>query len=97
MGKNRDTLIFVIVGIVALLAFITKPDLDAHQTKVKAIFDQAQQNARSKFDIGAMIGLGAIQTFSQGQFKDNIFFTTYETDVLKCTGLLGQVSCSTKK
>lgn len=94
---NNDKLIFVAGAVLVVVAFVTKPDLGAHQAKVRAIFDQARQNAGSRFDIGAMIGLGAAQIFSEGQFSDNIVFTTYETEELKCVGFFGQISCSAKK
>lgn len=84
--------------VAALIAWLTNPTLEAHQTAARAMIQQARDNACSAGDVAACGYLLYYDAIRSGTFSNDYVMSRYVVSVdgspfLTCTGFFGQVSC----
>ncbi len=93
-------MLFLLVILVGVAAYFTKPDRAAHETAARAALEETAHNAAAGFDLSELVNAGAA-AISGGRYEDYYLFSKYtvkvgETPFLTCIGALTQVGCSTE-
>jgi hypothetical protein len=84
--------------VLAIIAFATKPPIQAFKAQVDGVFANARQNSWSSGNFESWAAAAAIDNLRSGQYHDYFLASTYSVTaagetMLNCYGLFGTVFC----
>lgn len=97
MALNENLIGYVVVGAL-VLAYFTKPDQAAHESKVSEVMQTLQTQQADSGSWLKWLGLKGADLVRTGRFQEGIFTSGYDVlvagqKVAHCTGMVGMVYC----
>lgn len=90
--------ILLLLMLVAVAAFYTKPDRAAHEAKARTVLEAPNVREERGLDVGDVIGFVRGLTAGTGRYEDMYLFSKYTLDApgatyVECYGAFTYVHC----